>query len=108
MALCGRFGEKELDGGLSLMADALKIFRAVPIELALRLLDGRSSRPLNSRRVEEACGVPRRLAGALPMCGDAVVRPRFANGRGGRDLGVELCAPATSLSPGREKVTIFE
>lgn len=70
MALFGMLGEKVDVGGLSLMADALKMFLAVAIELPFRLLDGTSSRVVNIFRLDEAWGVPRRLAEELPN-GDA-------------------------------------
>jgi hypothetical protein len=49
----GMLGEKAVDGGLPLMADARKMFRAVEMELLFKLLDGRSSRFPKSVRVDE-------------------------------------------------------
>jgi len=46
--LCGSFGEKRVAGGLSVNVDALKMFRAAAIELLFRLLEGTSSRVVNS------------------------------------------------------------
>jgi hypothetical protein len=99
-------GENVEVGEASLMVDARKMFRAVAIELWLRLLAGTSSRVINTLRAEEAWGVPKRLADELPN-GDAAADERFANGNGGRDLGVPLVAASTTSSPGIEKVTIL-
>lgn len=104
MVLFGMLGEKADVGGLSLMADALKMFLAVAIELLFRLLDGTSSRVVNSFRLDEAWGVARRFAEELPN-GDAAAYARLAKGSGGRDLGVPFVASMTS-SPGMENVTI--
>jgi hypothetical protein len=66
LVLAGRLGEKEVDGGLSVMAEARKIFRAVAMEPCVKLLDGISSRVSNVFLVEDCCGVPKRLAEAGP------------------------------------------
>lgn len=106
IVLCGRFGEKGTDaGGLSEMADARKMLRAVAMLLLLRLLDGGSSRVVKNLRDGAECGVPRRFDGPLPN-GEAAPYARFANGSGGRALGVPLVAGAASFSPGSEKVTM--
>jgi hypothetical protein len=88
------------------MAEARKMFRAVAIELLLRLLAGTSSRVVSSFFPDVTCGVPRRLAEEL-LKGDAAAEERFAKGSGGRDLGVPLVAASTTSSPGMEKVTIL-
>lgn len=87
------------------MVEALKMFRAVAIELPLRLLAGISSRVVRSLRADAVCGVPSRRADEGAK-GDALYPRLAAKGSGGRDLGVPLVAAATSLSPGRAKVTI--
>lgn len=53
IVLLGILGENEDVGGLSVMVDARKIFRAVAMELWLRLLAGASSRVVNSFLVDE-------------------------------------------------------
>lgn len=55
MVLLGMEGENvEVEGLLLVMADARKMFLAVPIELGLRLLGGSPSRVVNSFRLDEA------------------------------------------------------
>jgi hypothetical protein len=105
--LAGRLGEKEVDGGLSVMAEARKIFRAVAMEPCVKLLDGISSRVISVFLVDDCCGVPRRLAEPGPK-GDDAAKARFAKGRGGRDRGVPWLAASATSSPGMEKVTIWE
>lgn len=71
IVLLGILGENvEAGGGLSVIVDARKMFRAVAMELLLRLLAGTSSRVVNSFLADAACGVPRRFEEALPK-GDA-------------------------------------
>jgi hypothetical protein len=88
------------------MDEALKILRAVAMELWFRLLEGRGSRLNSDRRPGVPWGVPRRFA-ADPY-GDEVAKVRFAKFSGARDFGVLEPALAASLSPGIEKVTISE
>lgn len=106
IVLLGMLGENVEAGGLSVIVDARNMFRAVAMELLLRLLAGTSSRVVNSFFADEACGVPRRFADELPK-GEATEYARFAKGSGGRDRGVPLVAASTTSSPGIEKVTIL-
>lgn len=60
LVLCGRLGENVfVVGGLSTMDEALKMLRAVAIELLLRLLEGTSSRVRSCLRADVPRGVPR-------------------------------------------------